>query len=326
MNYRKLGKANFEISEISLGTWQLGGKWGEEFNEQEALKTLKAAYENGINFIDTADCYRGGLAEKTIGKFLKSCDKKVFVTTKIGRSDPDGHSVDSYTSEKIDRFISSSLKNLGVESLDMVLLHCPPTEVFYKEEVFKHLDYLKSIGKIKNYGVSVEKLDQAIKALDYDISAIEIIFNMFRLKPSFELFKMAKEKNVGIIVRVPLASGLLTGKYDLNTKFGKSDHRTTNRNGERFSKGETFSGVNYEQGLKAVDELKSKLNGNLNLLALRYILMYNEVSTIIPGASSSNQIEENIKATNLKPFTNEEMNFVKEIYDKYFKDEMESLW
>lgn len=326
MKYRQFGKANFEISEISLGTWQLGGKWGEEFSLEEALKTLKAAYDNGINFIDTADCYRAGLSEKAIGKFLKTCNKKVFVTTKIGRSDKDGHSKYSYTDEKIDKFIESSLKNLDVDALDMVLLHCPPEEVYYNEEVFNHLDYLKKIGKIKNYGVSVETVDQAIKALDYDISAIEIIFNMFRLKPSFELFKRAKEKNVGIIVRVPLASGLLTGKYDVSTKFGKKDHRTTNRNGERFSKGETFSGVDFELGLKAVDELKTKLKGELNLLALRYILMYDEVSTIIPGASSHNQIKENIKAIDLNPFTNDEMNFVKEIYNKYFKDEMELLW
>ena len=326
MKYRVLGKTGFNISEISLGTWQLGSKWGEDFNKENAMQTLEAAYSEGINFFDTADIYQGGLSEKAIGEFIKDKKDKVFVVTKCGRK-LNPHNAQGYNEENIREFVDASLKNMDVESLDLVLLHCPPTETYENKELFKALDDLKAEGKIKNYGVSVEKVEEAIKALEYDISAVEIIFNMFRLKPSEEFFKLAKEKNVGIIVRVPLASGMLTGKYTMSTEFSKDDHRNYNRNGEFFDKGETFSGVDYETGIKAANEIKERLKtDSLAMSALKYILMYDVVSTVIPGASRPSQISENAKASELLNFTDEEMNIVKEVYNRDIKNSVKDLW
>lgn len=326
MKYRLLGKTNKKISEISLGTWQLGSKWGEEFNEEVALQTLEAAYKEGINCFDTADIYQNGLSEKVIGKFIKDKKDEIFIITKCGRK-LNPHIAKGYNRENIREFVFASLENMEVDSLDLVLLHCPPTEVYHSDEAFKALDELKSEGKIKHYGVSVEKVEEAIKALDYDISAVEIIFNMFRLKPAEEFFKLAKEKNVGIIVRVPLASGLLTGKFSENTTFGKDDHRNYNRNGEAFDKGETFSGVDYNTGINSAIEIKEKLQTeNLAHSALKYILMYDEVSTVIPGASNPKQIEMNAKACEMKDFTQEQMEIVKDIYEKNIKESIHHLW
>ncbi|MGL4373059.1 MAG: aldo/keto reductase [Turicibacter sp.] len=326
MNYRVLGKTGFKISEISLGTWQLGSKWGEKFSEQVALDTLEAAYAQGINFFDTADIYQGGLSEQAIGKFIKSKKDKIYVVTKCGRK-LNPHIAKGYNEENITEFVESSLKNMDVDQLDLVLLHCPPTEVYSNKEVFNALDELKACGKINHYGVSVETVEEAINALEFDISAVEIIFNMFRLKPSESFFKLAQEKNVGIIVRVPLASGLLTGIYTESTTFGSDDHRSYNRNGEAFDKGETFSGVDYLTGVKAANVLKEKLKTDaLALSALKYILMYDEVSTVIPGASSPKQIEDNAKASSLPPFTQDEMDFVKELYEAEIKPSVHHLW
>lgn len=325
MKYRMLGKTNFLISEVSLGTWQLGGKWGEEFNKEVAINTLEAAYQEGINFFDTADVYQNGLSEKTIGEFIKTKDKKIYVVTKCGRR-LDPHIASSYTPDAIRKFVLDSIKNMGLEKLDLILLHCPPTDVFYDKSIFDMLDTLKKENLISHYGVSVERIEEGIKALDYDISAVEIIFNMFRIKPSDLFFKLAKKRNVGIIVRVPLASGLLSGKYDKNTTFNAKDHRTTNRNGERFSKGETFSGVDYERGLEAVDELKKIFKDNLPLYALKWILMHKEVSTIIPGASNPLQIKENVKASNLKNISKTDLEKIEDIYNKYIKDPIHYMW
>lgn len=259
MNYRVFGKTGFKASEVSLGTWQLGSKWGDPFDEQVAMNTLQVAYEQGVNLIDTADIYQDGMSEHTVGKFLKGKKDKVFVVTKCGRK-LNPHVSAGYNEENIVKFVDASLKNMDVDSLDLVLLHCPPTEVYRNPEIFYVLDKLKRQGKICHYGVSVEKVDEALEALNYDISAIEVIFNMFRLKPAEELFPKASKQNVGIIVRVPLASGLLTGKYSEETTFGKADHRCYNRNGELFDKGETFSGVDYMTGVKAARELKQLLH------------------------------------------------------------------
>lgn len=325
MKYRVLGKTGFEISEISLGTWQLGAKWGEAFDEANAMDTLEAAYQAGINCFDTADIYQKGCSEKAIGKFIKSKKERIYVITKCGRK-LNPHTVEGYNKENITSFVKQSLENMDVESLDIVLLHCPPTEVFYKKEVFDALDELKAAGLIQHYGVSVERVEEAVKASEYDISAVEIIFNMFRLKPS-EIFADLAKKNIGIIVRVPLASGMLTGKYDETTQFGEKDHRTFNRNGESFSKGETFSGVDYVTGIQAARELKERLGcESLALSALKYILMYPEVSTVIPGASRPEQIAENVKASDLPEFTEEEMSLVKEIYDTHIRELVHELW
>ena len=326
MNYRILGKTDYPVSEISLGTWQLGSKWGEPYDEKVAMDTLEAAYKEGINFIDTADVYQDGLSEKAIGKFLKTKKDKIYVVTKCGRK-LSPHTTEGYNKQNLTQFVEASLKNMGVECLDLILLHCPPTDLYYTREAFEVLDSLKAEGKIKHYGVSVERVEEAIKAMDYDISAVEIIFNMFRLRPADLFFELAKRNNIGIIVRVPLASGLLSGKYDAKTTFGAQDHRSYNRSGKAFDKGETFSGVDYETGLAAAKELTLKLGtDSLALSALRYILMYDAVSTIIPGASSAIQITENAKASSLPAFTAEQMAIVEQIYNRLIRPLVHHAW
>lgn len=327
MNYRTLGKTGVKVSEISLGCWQLGAVWGEPFNEVVALDTLKAATKSNINCFDTADVYMGGASERAIGSYLKTLDEKPFVITKMGRFQSP-HNASGYTEANLRRFVDQSLKNLQMASLDMVLLHCPPTEVYYKPEVFEILDQLKLEGKIKHYGVSVEKVEEGLKALEYPgVEAIEIIFNMFRLRPAELFFEQAKKKNVGVIVRVPLASGLLTGKFHKDTTFNPNDHRFNNRKGERFDQGETFSGVDYESGLLAVNALKEAFpNVSLPLLALRYILMFDAVSTVIPGASKPEHILENQKASLLPKLSNEDMTKIKHIYDTYIKKQVHHRW
>ena len=326
MNKRKLGKTNYMVSEIGLGTWQLGTKWGDPFNEQEAMKILQASHDKGINIIDTADIYNDGNSEKAIGKFIKEQKDKFFIVTKCGRG-LNPHTAEGYTVENMEKFIDGSLMRLGVEKLDLVLLHCPPSSVYKKDELFNGLDKLVQKGKIENYGVSIEKVSEGLQAMEYGISAIEVIFNMFRLKPIEELFPKAKENDIGIIARVPLASGLLTGRYNENTSFGKNDHRTYNRNGEAFDKGETFSGVNYELGLQAVDELKKLFNtDDLIPYALRWILMNNAVSTVIPGASRCEQVIANVEASKLEKLTEEQMKGVLDIYNKYIYNSVHKNW
>lgn len=327
MNYRLFGKTGFKVSEVSLGTWQLGSRWGDEFNEEVAQATLQAAVDNGINMFDTADIYQDGNSEKAIGRFLKANpDKEIFVTTKMGRA-LNPHVAEGYNEENLRFFVNRSRENQGVDALDLTLLHCPPTSVFHDKKVFDVLDKIKAEGLIKNYGVSIEKVEEGIAALDYDISAIEVIFNMYRMKPAEELFRKAAEKNVGIIVRVPLASGLLTGKYSAATTFGPNDHRTFNRNGEAFDKGETFSGVDYATGLQTAELLKKELHtDDLAGTALKWILMHPEVSVVIPGASKAEQIVSNVKASELPALTDEQMNTIKRIYDEKIKESVHHLW
>ena len=327
MKYRSFGKTGFKISEVSLGTWQLGSTWGLPFNEDTAFNTLKTAVELGINAFDTADVYVGGASEKTIGIFSKTVRAKPFVITKMGRR-LNPHVKEGYNEENLRRFVDESRANMQVDTLDMVLLHCPPTEVYYMPEVFHVLDQLKIEKKIKHYGVSVEKIEEGLKAMTFPgVDAIEIIFNMFRLRPIELFFEEAKKHNVGVIVRVPLASGLLTGKYDEKTTFNPNDHRTYNREGQAFDKGETFSGVDYQKGLTAVSQLKEVFKtDNLAPIALRFCLMFDAVSTVIPGASRPEQVKENVMASSLKPLSEFEMKKVYEIYDTYIKDPTHYLW
>jgi aryl-alcohol dehydrogenase-like predicted oxidoreductase len=327
MKYRKFGKTELMISEISLGTWQLGSKWGDPYNAQVAYDTLKSAYDKGINCFDTADVYQGGASEKAIGEFLKEVKDKPFVITKTGRK-LNPHIATGYNKDNLRKFIDDSRERLNVDALDMVLLHCPPTEVYYNPEVFRFLDEFKKEGIIKHYGASVEKIEEGLKAMDYPgVEAIEIIFNMFRLRPIELFFEQAKKKDVAVIVRVPLASGLLTGKFTLASEFSKNDHRNFNREGKSFDKGETFSGVDYETGLKAVEELKKLFNtDNLAPYALKWILMFDAVSTVIPGASKESQIVSNVEAIDLPDLTEAQMEEVKRIYDKYIKDPVHYLW
>lgn len=328
MNYRTLGKTGYKVSEVSLGCWQLGGVWGKPFDEEAAQKTLSTAVSNRVNFFDTADVYREGKSEHYCGKFKNNIDKSIYVATKCGRR-LDPHVAEGYNEKNIKKFVNESLNNMNTDTIDLIQLHCPPTEVYYKPEVFEVLDSLKDEGKIKHYGVSVEKVEEALKAIEYpNLSTVQIIFNMFRQRPSELFFPQAKKKNIGVIVRVPLASGLLTGKFDESTTFNKGDHRNYNRNGEAFDKGETFAGVDFELGLKAVDELE-KVFGNPESLApyaLRWILMFDAVSCIIPGASDESHIASNAQASKLPSLTNEQMEQIERIYEKYIKDSVHQLW
>ncbi len=328
MNLRTLGNTNISVSEIGLGTWQLGTRWGDAFNETEARNILHTAQESGINVIDTADVYNGGNSERAIGAFLKTLapNEKPFVITKAGRK-LNPHTAEQYTPQNITRLIEGSLANMAVEQLDMVLLHCPPTPVYQKDELFTALDALKQAGKIASYGVSVETIEEGLQALAYNISAIEVIFNMFRLKPAEQLLPKAQAAGVGIIARVPLASGLLTGRYNNETQFGEKDHRTFNREGAAFDKGETFSGVPYGLGLQAVDALKDLFQtDDLIPYALRWVLMHDAVSTVIPGASKAAQLRANICAAELPALTNEQIAGVTTIYETYLKAEIHPQW
>jgi len=328
MNKRRLGKTNFYVSEIGLGTWQLGGKWGEPFKNDVAQATLEAALKHGVNFYDTADVYNGGASEAALGEFkTKHINDDIIIATKAGRK-LNPHIAKSYTEENITAFVKASIARLQVESLDLLQLHCPPTPVYDSEETYAFLDRLVQKGLIKHYGVSVETVIEAKNAMKHPhLATIQIIFNMFRLKPMEEIFELAKQNDVGIIVRVPLASGLLSGKMTKETVFSKDDHRFYNRDGHAFDKGETFSGVDYELGLKAVEELKKLFpNQNLSQIALRYILMFDAVSCVIPGASKPEHILSNIESASLPPLSEAEMASVKRIYDTYIRKSVHHLW
>ena len=328
MKYRKLGKTGLHISEISLGTWQLGGKWGEEFNYSTAEKILNDAIDNGINFIDTADVYNDGKSEETIGRVLKTRSEKVYVATKCGRR-LNPHTNEAYQPEILKKFVEDSLENMKMDCIDLIQLHCPPTEVYYRPEIFELFDKLISEGKIKNLGVSVEKVEEGLKAIEYpNVSTVQIIFNMFRLRPAELFFKEAHKRDVGILARVPLASGLLTGKFTRDTQFGPDDHRTFNRDGAAFDKGETFSGVDFERGLDAVDELNKLFKSKKNLVhyALKWILGFKEVSCVIPGASSPQQLHSNLDTFKFPHLTEAQMKGVKSIYDHYIRPYVHHRW
>jgi len=328
MKYRILGKTKYKVSEISIGTWQLGGKWGEPFDEIIAQNTLSTAVSNGINFFDTADVYKEGQSERFCGNFSKSSNEKVYIATKCGRR-LNPHKSEGYNEENIRKFVDDSLKNMEIETIDLLQLHCPPTSVYYRPKVFDILDSLKDEGKIQNYSVSVEKVEEALKAIEFsNVSTVQIIFNIFRHRPSELFFEQAKKKSIGIIVRVPLASGLLTGKFTRDTIYKEGDHRNFNRNGQVFDKGETFSGVDYELGLKVVEELRKVFGNPENLApyALRWILMFDAVSCIIPGASQVSHVESNIQASDLEPLSNEQMDTIQEIYEKYIKKTVHHIW
>ena len=328
MNYRKLGKTNFNISEIALGTWQVGGKWGSPFNDKTADELINTAIDNGVNFIDTADVYENGLSETAVGRVVRSRSERIYVATKCGRF-INPHINEGYQPKVLQKFVEDSLKRTGLETLDLIQLHCPPTEVYYRPEIFELFDRLKEQGKIQNLGVSVEKVEEGLKAIEYpNVTTVQIIFNLFRQRPSELFFKEAQKKDVGIIARVPLASGLLTGLFDSKTTFGAQDHRNFNRNGAAFDKGETFSGINYELGLKAVEALKALFPGvpNLAPIALQWILSFDEISCIIPGASKASHVESNLSVYDLPSLTPEKITAMNAIYEKYIKPQVHQLW
>jgi len=330
MEYRLLGRTGWKVSEISFGAWAIGGDWGT-VDDENSLAAMRRAIELGVNFIDTADVYGDGRSERLVRQLRKEQHATIHVATKAGRR-LDPHTAEGYNRRNLSRFVERSLKNLGSDSLDLLQLHCPPTEVYYRPEVFGILDDLVRQGKVQYYGVSVEKVEEALKALEYpNVQTVQIIFNIFRQRPADLFFEQAKRKQVGILARVPLASGLLTGKLKLNTKFEKSDHRAYNRNGESFDRGETFAGVPYEAGLKAVEQLRPLVGSatpgaTMAQFALRWILMFDAVTCAIPGAKNPAQAEDNVRAGDLPRLHEATMEAVERVYRDQVKTWVHNYW
>jgi len=315
------------VSVVSFGAWPIGSDWGQ-VNDRESLAALHRAVDLGVNFIDTADVYGDGRSEKLIGQLLKERKEEIFVATKAGqRLEP--HVPEGYNLENLESFVDRSLKNLQADTLDLLQLHCPPPPVYSNPEVYKALDHLKSKGKIRNYGVSVEKVSEAMQSIEFpEVQSVQIIFNMFRHKPTEDFFPKAKKQRVGILARVPLASGLLTGRITRSTTFPREDHRNYNLHGEVFDKGETFSGVDLDKGLAAVEELKRIVPKGMNLtqMALRWILMFDAVTCSIPGAKRVDQVEDNVKAGDLPPLDATTMARIQAVYDRWIKADVHGKW
>jgi len=326
MQYRELGRTGFKVSTVSFGSWAIGGTWGP-VKDNESIAALHKAVELGVNFFDTADVYGDGRSERLLSE-LKREHSDIYITTKAGRR-LNPHIAEGYNRENLTSFIERSLKNLNVETIDLLQLHCPPTEVYYLPEVFEIMDDFVQKGKIRYYGVSVEKVEEALKAIEYpNVQSIQIIFNMFRHRPSELFFEQAKKRKVGILARVPLASGMLTGKFNKDTTFASDVHRNFNRKGEAFDRGETFSGVDYNTGLKVVEELKEICPPGMSLtqFALRWILMFDAVTCTIPGAKRPSQAEENFSVSDLSPLSDEIMHKVKSVYDHHIRELVHHYW
>ncbi|GAC1355453.1 MAG: aldo/keto reductase [Ktedonobacteraceae bacterium] len=328
MQYRPLGRTGWDVSEMGFGAWGIGGDaWGKT-DDTEAISALHKAIELGVNFIDTADVYGDGHSEQLIAQVRKQHGEKLYIATKAGRR-LNPHTTEGYNRQNLTSFVERSLRNLEMEALDLLQLHCPPSAVYDQAEVFSILDELVQQGKVRYYGVSVETVEEALKAIRYpNVQSIQIIFNMFRFKPSEQFFAAARERQVGIVVRVPLASGLLTGKFRPDSQFAESDHRKFNRHGEAFDAGETFSGVDYETGLQAIEELRPLVPHGTTMaqFALRWILMFPEVTTVIAGAKNPQQAEDNTNAATLPALSNETMHKVKAIYDQRIRVTVQNRW
>ena len=327
MNYRRFGKTDWNVSEIGFGAWAIGGAWGT-VDESDATAALHTAIDSGVNFIDTADVYGDGRSEKIIAGVLADRSERVYVATKAGRR-LQPHVADGYTGENIVGFVDRSLANLKVETLDLLQLHCPPTEVYYRPELFGALDDLVAAGKLRHYGVSVEKVEEAIKAAEYEnVASVQIIFNMFRQRPADLFFKIAKERDIAVLTRVPLASGLLTGKMSASSTFASDDHRNFNREGQAFDRGETFAGVDFQTGLAAVEELKrlKPAEATMAQFALRWILEFDAVSVAIPGAKNPEQAQANAAASDLAPLDWKTLDAIKKLYSERIRPEVHHRW
>ncbi|WP_336079663.1 aldo/keto reductase [Thalassospira sp. CH_XMU1448-2] len=328
MNYRKFGKTGRTVSEVGFGAWAIGGAWGD-VSEADARAALHAALDNGTTFIDTADVYGDGRSEKIIADVMKERGgERPFIATKAGRR-LDPHVSEGYNKQNLTAFVERSLKNLATDCLDLVQLHCPPTEVFYRPDVFEVMEEMVTAGKIRNYGVSVEKVEEGLKAIEYPgVASVQIIYNIFRQRPSGLFFREAKAKNVGVIVRVPLASGLLTGKMTKETAFAADDHRAFNRNGEAFDKGETFAGVPFDVALEAIEEIRRLVPDNITMaqFALRWILMEESVGVVIPGAKNAAQAAANAAASDVAPLPPEVIGELRKIYEQRIAPHVHHLW
>lgn len=325
MKYRKLGKNGPEVSEIGLGCWQLGADWGDPVSEEMGLNILQEAVSQGVTLFDTADVYGQGKSESLIGTFLKSEKKPLQVITKFGRGN--GVYPDNYSKKTLFNSVEKSLKRLGVDSLDLIQLHCVPQEILVDGAIFSWLRDLKNQGMVKNFGASIESIEQGLICMEQeDLLSLQVIFNIFRQRVVTELFPKALETGTGIIVRLPLASGLLSGKFDSSTTFSSNDHRNYNRNGEAFNVGETFAGLPFEKGIKLTDQLKKSYapkDMNMAQFALRWILDHEAVSCVIPGASKVQQVRSNAHASAIPPLTEDLHrklnNFYKDDIDQFIR-------
>ncbi|HWD39573.1 MAG TPA: aldo/keto reductase [Fimbriimonas sp.] len=327
MNYRALGRTGWNVSDISFGAWAVGGTWGP-VDDEESLRAMHRAVDLGVNFFDTADVYGDGRSERLIRQIRSERIEEVHVATKAGRR-LDPHVTEGYNPQNLEGFIDRSRENLGVDTLELLQLHCPPTQVFFNPEVFDFLERMIEMGKIQFWGVSVEKIEEGIKAMEYPgCQSVQIIFNMFRQRPAELFLPRAKEKQVGVIVRLPLSSGMLTGKLQPDTRFAVDDHRNFNREGAGFDKGETFSGVPYDIGLEAVDELREWVPEGMTMgqLAMRWILMFDGVSCAIPGGKTPTQVEQNCATSDLAPLPEKTMDAVRDLYIRRIKKHVHDRW
>jgi aryl-alcohol dehydrogenase-like predicted oxidoreductase len=327
MQYRELGRTGWKVSTISFGSWAIGSAWGR-VDDHESMDALRRAVDLGVNFFDTADVYGDGHSERLLAQLKRERGEQIHIATKAGRR-LNPHVAGGYNRANLTAFVEDSLKNLDSDVIDLLQLHCPPTEVYYMPEVFSVLDDLVQQGKIRYFGVSVEKVEEALKALEYPgVQSIQIIFNIFRQRPADMFFARAQERKVGILVRVPLSSGMLTGRMKRDSKFSSDDHRQFNRHGEAFDRGETFSGVDFELGLRTVEQLRPLVPAGWTLaeFALRWILMFEAITCAIPGAKYSAQVEENCRAADLPPIPEATMQQVGEIYDRSIREKTHHYW
>jgi aryl-alcohol dehydrogenase-like predicted oxidoreductase len=328
VKYRKLGRTPWNVSEISFGAWAIGGSWGA-VDDQQSMATLHHALDLGINFFDTADVYGDGHSERLLAQLKRERpDSEIIIATKAGRRLP-SQTVDGYSKTNLQAWLDRSRKNLECDTIDLVQLHCPPTDLYYTPQVFDWLEDFVNAGVIKYYGVSVEKVEQAIKAIEYPhLQTVQIIFNLFRQRPAELFFQLALQRQVGILARVPLASGLLTGRLSRTSSFAADDHRNFNRYGQQFDQGETFSGVDFELALEAVEELSELTSSEMSLsqLALKWILMHPAVSCAIPGARRPSQIDETARASDLNELPKSTMEKVADLYNKKIRPSVHHRW
>jgi aryl-alcohol dehydrogenase-like predicted oxidoreductase len=327
MQYRELGRTGWKVSAVSFGAWAIGGAWGR-VEDSESLAALHRAVELGVNFFDTADVYGDGRSERLVAQLRREHKGQIYITTKAGRR-LNPHTADGYNRKNLSAFVERSLKNLDTDTIDLLQLHCPPIEVYYRPEVFGVLDDMVKAGKIRYYGASVERVEEALKAIEFpNVQSVQLIFNMFRHRPAELFFEQAKKRKVGILARVPLASGMLTGKLKSDSTFEPDDHRQFNRHGEQFDRGETFSGVDYEVGLKAVEKLKALCPAGMTMVqfALRWILMFDAVTCAIPGAKRPSQADENFAAADLPALSKKTMSDVRSLYDSHIRELVHHYW
>ena len=327
MHYRTLGRTGWKVSAVSFGAWAIGGTWGS-VQDDESMAALNQAVDLGVNFFDTADVYGDGHSERLLARLKRERREEIIIATKAGRR-INPHIAEGYNKANLTAFVERSLKNLECEAVDLLQLHCPPTAVYYMPETFGALDDLVKAGKLRHYGVSVEKVEEALKAIEFpNVQSVQIIFNIFRQRPAELFFREALRKKIGILTRLPLSSGMLTGKMTPRSRFSADDHRNFNRHGESFDRGETFSGVDYDAGLAFVEELRRLLPDGMSMaqFALRWILMFDAVTCAIPGAKRPTQVEENCQAADLPPISATTMSLVEEMYEQQIKPLVHHYW